>query len=119
MKMSIGDAATKFNLEDLHAALVEFLSRMASRNPYIIGGCRTANMNDQLPFNDLQIWAKVHLQSRAYHAPHDILPSQTVNASPPLRPRTFGHSDIVIIKVKFGQLVGSKVCYKVMSLHTD
>jgi hypothetical protein len=97
MKMSIGDAATKFNLEDLHAALAEFLSRMASRNPYIIGGRRMANVNDQLPFNDLQIWTKVHLQSRAYHAPHDILPSQTVNASPPLRPWTFGHSDVVLV----------------------
>ena len=32
-----------------------------------------------------------------YHALHNILPAQTVNASPPLGSLTFSHSDVVLV----------------------
>jgi hypothetical protein len=56
-----------------------------------------ANANTQLPFDHIQIWTKLRLQNHAYHAPHNILPAQTVNALPPSESWTFGLSDVVLV----------------------
>ena len=94
MTLTIDDAMNKFNLPDLRGALADFF-RHGGDNPPLVGGRRTANT--QIPFDYIQIWTKLRLQNHAYHAPHDILPAQTVNASPPSKSWTFGHSDVVLV----------------------
>ena len=96
MTLTINDAMNKFNLPDLRGALADFF-RHGGDNPPLVGGRRTANANAQIPFDYIQIWTKLRLQNHAYHAPHDILPAQTVNASPPSESWTFGHSDVVLV----------------------
>jgi hypothetical protein len=95
MTLTIDDAMNKFNLPDLRGALADFFQRVD--NPPLVGGRRTANANTQLPFDCIQIWTKLRLQNHTYHAPHNILPAQTVNASPPSDSWTFGHSDVVLV----------------------
>ena len=96
MKLTIVDAMSKFNLPDLQGALADFL-RHGADNPPLVGGRRTANANTQIPFDYIHIWTKLRLQNHAYHAPHNILPAQTVNASPPLESWTYGRSDVVLV----------------------
>lgn len=95
MTLTIDDAMNKFNLPDLRGALADFFRRGGDDPPLV--GRRTANANTQLPFDYIQIWTKLRLQNHAYHAPHDILPAQTVNASPPSESWTFSHSDVVLV----------------------
>jgi hypothetical protein len=96
MTLTIDDAMNKFNLPDLRGALADFFQH-SGNNPPLFGGRRTANANTQLPFDYIQIWTKLRLQNHAYHAPHNILPAQTVNASPPSESWIFGHSDVVLV----------------------
>ena len=96
MTLTINDAMNKFNLPDLRGALADFF-RHGGDNPPFVGGRRTANANAQIPFDYIQVWTKLRLQNHAYHAPHNILPAQTVNASPPSESWTFGHSDVVLV----------------------
>ena len=98
-RMSIEDAMTKFNLPDLRAALTDFLARVDAGNLIQIGGRRVADNDFLLPFRDLQVWTKVKLQHRSYHAPNFVLPPQTINASPPSGSWPFGHSDVVLFNV--------------------
>ena len=96
MRLTIIDAMSKFNLPDLQGALSDFFQHGAN-NPPLVGGCKTANANTQIPFDYIQICAKLWLQKHAYHTPHNILPAQIVNALPPLGSWTFGHSDVVLV----------------------
>lgn len=96
MTLTINDAMNTFNLPDFRGALADFFQH-GGDNPPLVGGRRTANANAQLPFDYIRIWTKLRLQNHAYHAPHNILPAQTVNASPPSESWTFGHSDVVLV----------------------
>ena len=96
MTLTINDAMKSFNLPDLRGALADFFQH-GGDNPPLVGGRRTANANAQIPFDCIQIWTKLRLQNHAYHAPHNILPAQTVNALPPSESWTFGHSDVVLV----------------------
>jgi hypothetical protein len=99
MKLSVDEAMKKFNLPDLCHALANFLTRLNADDSFIIGGRRMVDVDTPLPFDELQIWTKIQLQNRAYHAPYNILPPQTVNASPPSGSWTFGRSDVVLINI--------------------
>jgi hypothetical protein len=96
MTLTINDAMNKFNLPDLRGALADFFQH-GGDNPPLVRGRRMANANTQLPFDHIQIWTKLRLQNHAYHAPHNILPAQTVNALPPSESWTFGLSDVVLV----------------------
>jgi hypothetical protein len=104
MTLSIEDAMEKFALPDLRGALVDFLTRLKDGSALTIGGRRSANPTAPLPFDNIQIWTKLQIQNRSYHAPHDILPPQTINASPPLNSWTFGHSDVTLINTDPSQV---------------
>ena len=95
--MSIEDVMEKFNLPDLRGALSDFLTKVNNQNPLHIGGRRIGNLNSVLPFDNLQVWTKVQVQNRSYFPPHDVLPPQTINASPPSGSWTYGHPDVVLI----------------------
>jgi hypothetical protein len=95
--MSITDVMKNFNLPDLRGALADFLARVDYRGPFLIGGRRIGNIDSLLPFDNLQVWTKVQVQNCSYFPPHRILPSQTINASPPSGSWTYGQSDVVLI----------------------
>ena len=80
--MAISDIIDKFSLPDLCGALTDFLDQVNNEQPLKISGHRAADTNSPLPFDHLQVWTKMQLQNRSYHAPHHILPPQTINALP-------------------------------------
>ena len=81
--MEINTIADKYGLPDLHAALVHYVYRNHNGRPLQVGGKRQHPADERLPFQQLQIWQKFHLQQRAYHDPTHILPAQSLIASPP------------------------------------
>jgi hypothetical protein len=95
--MSIEYAMESFNLPDLRGALADFLTRLNNNDPFYIGGRRIGDHNSPLPFDDLQVWTKMQVQNRSYFPPHQVLPPQTINVSPPSGSWTYGHSDVVLI----------------------
>jgi hypothetical protein len=42
---------------------------------HLVVGRRSANSRSPLPFEKLDMWSKVRVQNRAYHAPHAVLPA--------------------------------------------
>ena len=98
MRLAIDDVMSRFNLPDLRGALADFFQHGGNNSP-LVRGCQTANANTQLPFDYIHIWTKLWLQNHAYHTPHNILPTQTVNASPPSESWTFSHSDVVLVNI--------------------
>ena len=102
--MAIGNIIDKFSLPDLHGALADFLDWVNNGQPLKIGGRRAADTNSLLPFDHLQVWTKMQLQNRSYHALHHIFPPQTINALPPSEAWTSGPHDVVLVNID-----GSKV----------
>ncbi|KAF8130961.1 hypothetical protein EV363DRAFT_1398782 [Boletus edulis] len=96
-RVTIDDVATMFGLPDLRAALGDYVRREGefSQNFHKFGPRRSAE-DVQLPFRDLQIWYKVHLQQKCYHDPSVVAPTFTVHACPPNR-SSKGQYDFVIM----------------------
>jgi hypothetical protein len=103
MKLTIDEAMKKFNLPDLRGAFADFLQHGGS-NPSLMRGRRIADADTELPFDYIQIWTKLQVQNHAYYAPHNVLPSQTVNASPPSGSWTCGHSDVILVNIDPSQV---------------
>ncbi|KAF9455600.1 hypothetical protein BDZ94DRAFT_1362207, partial [Collybia nuda] len=97
-KAAIHLVADHFNLPDLSGALADYIS-LGNTTGDVVSGRRVANQDSpQLSIiKALEVWTKVRIQNYAYHPPHDVLPAQTVNASPPSRDWPAGRSDAVII----------------------
>ena len=104
MRLSVDEAMEMFALPDLRGALVDFITRLDNNSALAIGGRRSANPVAPLPFDDIQIWSRVQIQNKSYHVPHNVLPPQTVNASPPSNPWMFGRSDVVLINTDPSQV---------------
>ncbi|KAJ7128227.1 hypothetical protein C8R43DRAFT_897203 [Mycena crocata] len=99
-QMTINDAASRFQLPDLENALRAYVHRVQAGEDLIIGGHRpTMAMANTLPFQKLQIWHSVRLQSRAFHSRHQILPSQLIHASPPSGKWKYGRGDAVVVNM--------------------
>ncbi|KAF8889829.1 hypothetical protein BD779DRAFT_1610913 [Infundibulicybe gibba] len=84
-RMSIDAIATKFHIPDLKALLSTYSRQQSAWSTL------------HTPFDKLEIWTKVRIQSRAYHPPYDILPPQTINASPPSASWPLGHYDAILM----------------------
>jgi|SRR6266498_423839 len=67
--------------------------------PFIqsVGGRWYSHQGCRLPFAHIEVWNQVRLQSKSYHAPHDLLPAHMINAFPPLPDWLLGHCDSVLI----------------------
>jgi hypothetical protein len=96
-RMSVNETAEKFKLPDLRGALVNYINHGSVGGIYTIGGPRMAGGTMVLPTDTIEVWNKVRVQNRAYHAPHNILPAQTINASPPSDAWPHGRADVVLI----------------------
>lgn len=83
--MMIDEVASKFNLPDFRVAIGDYMIRLAGQKgePFIkmVGGRRCSSQGCTLPFTHVEVWNRVQLQSKSYHAPHDPLPAHTINAS--------------------------------------
>lgn len=98
--MSIDDAAELYQLPDLRSSLAEYLHRNKTGQFPVIGGRRTALPSYELPFQSIQVWCRIRIQSRSFHCPQDILPAQTVNACPPTTEWPLGRYDAVVVSAK-------------------
>jgi hypothetical protein len=99
--MPINEIATLFNIPDLHDALSDYMQRISNANDgyiRVLGGRRSAR-GSQLPFTHLRVWKKFRLQNKAYHYPHEPLPSKTVNACPPSGEWELGRYDPAIVNL--------------------
>jgi len=99
-QMLVDDVALLHKLPDLRAALGDYLQRVhgTSGAPFtgVIGGRRFSAPDCDLPFTKLEIWNRVYLQSKSYHYPHSICPTQTINVFPPSTITNFASGDTVI-----------------------
>ncbi|KAG0692318.1 hypothetical protein DFH29DRAFT_1008888 [Suillus ampliporus] len=90
----------------LQPALANFLHCEAScrhDHVHVVGGPRRAGPNATLPFEKVQVWFKLHLQSKGYHDEvQDVRPAQTLNCVPPSEPWTCGRYDTVIVNTNVG-----------------
>ena len=82
--IGVGDVAKHYLLPDLQAALVHYIYCKHNGHPIQIGGQRHFCSDENLPFNKLQVWKKVHLQQRAYHDSMMPLAPQTLNMHLPM-----------------------------------
>lgn len=102
-QMTIDETAVLFGIPDLHQALADYLQRLSRVNDghiRVFGGRRSCTSKDtHLPFTHLQVWKKFRLQNKAYHSPHQPLPSCTVNACPPSGEWSLGHYDPVVVNL--------------------
>ena len=105
-QLLIDEVAAKYKLGDLRPALGDFLRRMevepiCDQKSFVetIGGRRLSQDNCLLPFTHLEVWECVRLQSKSYFFPHNTMPPQTVNASPPSSANPLGNVDAVIANI--------------------
>ena len=101
-RLLVDDVARMYGITDLRPALSDYLQRIENHNEgsrMDVRGRRVAHENCDLPFSHLEVWKRMHLQSKAYYHPHALLPSQTINALPLSSSSSFGQFDNVIINI--------------------
>jgi hypothetical protein len=98
-RLSVASVAEKYGLEDLQDALGEYDVRIRSGNTFItrVGGRRAFKSGNTLPFNSLELWNKVRIQSKSYHRPHKPSPPNTINATPPSQTWPLGYYNAAIL----------------------
>ena len=97
--ISVDDAAERFGLIDLRAALADFFMHEKSHgvdSVRAISGPRRTAENAALPFEYIQVWFKLCLQTKDIHT-DAILPVQTLCALPPEGNWQYGRYDSVIV----------------------
>lgn len=98
-RMTVDEAAKRFQLPDLRAAIADYLTRTEERPAlFLIGGRRAAAPDCTLPFSLLEVWTYIRLQTRAYYRPHNVLPARTIHAAPPCDKVPIGRRDTVIFQ---------------------
>jgi hypothetical protein len=101
----VDDAALKFGLPDLRAAIADFLRHEDTHGHdqiHAIGGARRAGPNVSLPFDKLQVWFKLRLQDTDVHDTSNVRSAQTLNCAPPSDIWTCGRYDTVIVNNEEG-----------------
>ncbi|KAF8160343.1 hypothetical protein K438DRAFT_1619422 [Mycena galopus ATCC 62051] len=95
-QLAVDSAALKFTLPDFRPALASYL-HLSQGSQITIGGKRPNLVTDVLPFDKVECWDKVRMQSHSFHKSDKILVPETVNASPPNSLWKFGWADTVIV----------------------
>ncbi|KAF8147191.1 hypothetical protein K438DRAFT_1626610, partial [Mycena galopus ATCC 62051] len=95
-QLTIESAALKFGLPDFRPALASYLHRTHGPR-IIIGGKRPTLDYLGVPFEKIEYWDKVRIQSCAFHDSQKILIPETVNAVPPNETWKRGRADAVIV----------------------
>ncbi|KAG6369639.1 hypothetical protein JVT61DRAFT_14209 [Boletus reticuloceps] len=89
------------NLPDLRGALGDYVNHEGTfaRNFHTFGGARRSPANVPLPFNELQIWYKAHLQQKLYYDPSTLGSTFTIHAHLPDRTWKYGNYDAAVLNV--------------------
>jgi len=78
--MTVDEAAIHFGIPDLRPAIWEFLQCVQDRSDHPVSGIRTLDANPHLPFDQIQIWCKVHVQNFPFHNKDNVDVPQTLRA---------------------------------------
>ncbi|KAA1479646.1 hypothetical protein DENSPDRAFT_750630, partial [Dentipellis sp. KUC8613] len=97
--MTINDAAILFNVPDLQLALVEYIQRCGdtSTSAPVIGGRRGARAGKELPFDSIEIWYNVRVQTKSPYDPTCPTQPQNIQAQPPSTTWPHGRHDSVMV----------------------
>ena len=97
-KATVDEAATKFKIPDLRAALADYIRRAHDLHSATLklGQCRTSPPNAQLPFTHLNVWYSVRMQMRTTDATGTTAP-QRMCALPSSEEWPFGRYDTVLL----------------------
>ncbi|KAF8415444.1 hypothetical protein L210DRAFT_3431490 [Boletus edulis BED1] len=100
-RMSIDNAAQKFDLPDLRGALGDYVNREGAfaQNFHVFSGPRRSSHDAELPFNELRVWYKVCLQQKSYHDLSTLGLAFMVHAHPPCRPWKYGRYNGVLLNI--------------------
>ena len=82
----IHEVASTFHIPDLAPSLTHFFVSVTAgdSSQYTVGGRRIPAAGDTfLPFQKLEVWQGLRIQSKDYHDPRIVHPPQTLCASPP------------------------------------
>ncbi|KAI0039113.1 hypothetical protein FA95DRAFT_1504627 [Auriscalpium vulgare] len=99
-QVTVDEAASLYNLPDLRPALVDYMTRRhqgSGPSPYVIGGRRAAPQRASLPFDHLEVWHNVRIQTRSVYGDHPVLPPQNVHACPPSESWPYGRCDNALV----------------------
>lgn len=82
-RITVDALAVRFNIPDLRAALADFLANyLANQDTHHIGGRRFSQHAAPLPFQEVQAWFSVRVQTHSCDGT-DVTPPQKLMASPP------------------------------------
>ncbi|KAI6016307.1 hypothetical protein BKA83DRAFT_4497934 [Pisolithus microcarpus] len=100
-RISIDKAAELFDIPDLQGALADYLGHEGPHvwNFHSFGRQQHSPPDTHLPFSDLQVWYKVHLQQKSYHDSSSLEPVFTINAHLPNHTCKYGHHNTAILQV--------------------
>ncbi|KAG1854545.1 hypothetical protein F4604DRAFT_1932816 [Suillus subluteus] len=97
-KMTVDKASEHFSLPDLRPTVSDHLDQDdAHVDHFVVGGRRCAHPGCPLPFEHIQIWCKIRMQSKSFHDPEHLEPSQALHIEPPSNSRPYGRYDSVIV----------------------
>ncbi|KAG1856780.1 hypothetical protein F4604DRAFT_1931785 [Suillus subluteus] len=96
-KMTVDTAADHFLLPDLCPAISDYLDHIEANNDFPISGRRRAHPGCPLPFECIQTWCKMRIQSKNFHDANRLEPSQAILAEPPSKNWPYGQYDSVLI----------------------
>ncbi|KAI5995029.1 hypothetical protein EDD15DRAFT_2165284 [Pisolithus albus] len=95
--IDVDRAAELYGLPDFKPAMADYLARHHHNLTHMIGGRRRATPDCQLPFDHIQIWSKIRIQSYSSYDLKMLLPSQGLHVSPPTVNWPFGRYNSIII----------------------
>ena len=100
-RMTPDDISRRFSIPDLIPALSHFFLRITQNRDSIssIGGHRYGIDQVVLPFEKLEVWTGVWLQSKDYHNRNIVLQPEKLNAVPPNKDWPAGRRDTAIVNV--------------------
>lgn len=97
-RLTVDEVAEKYCLPDFRPALADYL-RKGESFVRSIGGRRISPDGCQLPFDHLDVWVKVRLQSKPFFSNAKIAPPQTVNAAPRSEEWPLGKYDTALVNI--------------------
>ncbi|KAI6004944.1 hypothetical protein EDD15DRAFT_2359872 [Pisolithus albus] len=95
--IDVDRAAELYGLPDFKPAMADYLARHHHNLTHTIGGRWRATPDCQLPFDHIQIWSKIRIQSYSSYDLKMLLLSQGLHVSPPTVNWPFGRYDSIII----------------------
>ena len=100
--MTIDNVSKYFGLPDLRCALLHYMRRYTNGKKHIpsVGDRRPVLSAQQLlPFNKVQVWTWVRIQTVSYFPPHRVLSPETLEAVPPSKAHPNGKYNSVLVNV--------------------